>query len=80
MTFDPYHVCVCLQLYPLNIGINVLHYLALHHFLHAIANLLPYVLCILLLCVVYTRLIRLSKIKTDRRLLTDCNGLLYGAI
>ena len=51
MTFGPYDVCVRLKLYPLNIdvGISVLHYLALHHFLHAIANLLPYVLCIFII-------------------------------
>ena len=30
-------------------GITVLNYFALHHFLHAIANLLAYVLCIFIM-------------------------------
>ena len=49
-------------------------------FLHTIANLLAYVICIYVVCVFCTRLMRPNKVETSRGLLTGCNELLYGTV
>ena len=67
---------MCASIGPFDIIINILFYFALNNFMYTIANLLAYVLCILTVGCICTRLMKPNKVQTGRRLLTGSNDFL----